>query len=60
MKFFRTPAALALSCVVASSFSACTVRLDSQSQIVREEKRFTVSGTPQLQLTTFDGAIEMQ
>lgn len=40
--------------------SGCTVSLDSQSQIVREEKRFTVSGTPVVQLTTFDGSIQIQ
>src|SRR3954463_10859642 len=40
--------------------AACTVTLDSQSQIARDEKRFTVSGTPNLHLTTFDGAIEIQ
>lgn len=40
--------------------SACVVSVDSQAQIVREEKRFTVSGTPDLRLTTFDGAIEIQ
>jgi DUF4097 and DUF4098 domain-containing protein YvlB len=61
MKFFRAPAALALSCVVASSLSAaCTVRLDSQSQIVREEKRFTVKGRPVVRATTFDGSIQIQ
>jgi DUF4097 and DUF4098 domain-containing protein YvlB len=38
----------------------CSVRLDSQSQISREEKRFTVSGTPAVRVTTFDGAIEIQ
>lgn len=36
------------------------VTLDSQSQIVRQEKRFTVSGTPVVHVTTFDGAIEIQ
>jgi len=40
--------------------TACVVSVDSQGQIVREEKRFTVSGTPELQLTTFDGAIDIQ
>src|SRR4051794_6084519 len=40
--------------------AACTVTLDSQSQIARDEKRFTVSGTPNLHLATFDGAIEIQ
>jgi DUF4097 and DUF4098 domain-containing protein YvlB len=38
----------------------CSVSLDSQSQIVREEKRFTVSGTPVVHLTTFDGSIQIR
>lgn len=55
------------SCVLAGSLvaaatlgSACVVSVDSQGQIVREEKRFTVQGTPDLRLTTFDGSIEIQ
>src|SRR3954449_7416580 len=40
--------------------AGCTVTLDSQSQIVREEKRFTVKGSPTVHLTTFDGAIQIQ
>ena len=42
--------------------SGCVVSVDSQGQIVRDEKRFTVAGTgtPDLHLTTFDGAIEIQ
>jgi hypothetical protein len=40
--------------------SGCVVTVDSQGQIVREEKRFSVDGTPQLRLSTFDGAIEIQ
>jgi len=40
--------------------SACVVGVDSQGQIVREEKRFPVEGTPQLRLGTFDGAIEIR
>jgi DUF4097 and DUF4098 domain-containing protein YvlB len=40
--------------------SACVVSVDSQGQIVREEKRFKVTGTPELHLTTFDGSIEIQ
>ena len=39
---------------------ACVVSVDSQAQIVREEKRFTVRGVPDVRLTTFDGAIELQ
>jgi DUF4097 and DUF4098 domain-containing protein YvlB len=42
--------------------SACVVSVDSQGQIVREEKRFKVApgSTPEVRLTTFDGAIEIQ
>ena len=40
--------------------AGCTVTVDSQSQIVREEKRFTVSGVADLRLTTFDGSIRVQ
>ena len=40
--------------------SACVVSVDSQAEVVREERRFTVSGTPELRLATFDGAIEIQ
>ncbi len=38
----------------------CTVTVDSQSQIVREEKEYTVTGTPTLRLATFDGSIQIQ
>jgi DUF4097 and DUF4098 domain-containing protein YvlB len=38
----------------------CVVGVDSQAQIVREEKRFPVDGVPDLRLTTFDGAIEVR
>ena len=40
--------------------SACEVTLDSQGHTVHEEKRFTVSGTPDVRLTTFDGSIEVR
>src|SRR6476659_7050892 len=40
--------------------AGCTVTLDSQSQILRDEKRFTVKGAPSVHLTTFDGAIQIQ
>jgi DUF4097 and DUF4098 domain-containing protein YvlB len=40
--------------------TACVVSVDSQAQIVRDEKRFTVNGIPDVHLTTFDGAIEIQ
>jgi hypothetical protein len=41
------------------SLGACVV-VDSQGHISREEKRFTITGTPDLRLTTFDGAIEIR
>ena len=49
-------AALIASCLC----GGCTVRLDSQSQIAKEEKRFTVKGTPVVRATTFDGSIHIQ
>lgn len=45
-------------CGVAAS--ACTVTVDSHSEVLRDEKVFKVTGTPSLKLTTFDGAIEIQ
>ena len=38
----------------------CVVSVDSQGQIVRDEKRFAVDGVPELHLITFDGAIEIR
>ena len=40
--------------------SGCVVSVDSQGQILREEKRFAVTGPADLRLTTFDGSIEIQ
>ncbi|HEV3484701.1 MAG TPA: DUF4097 family beta strand repeat-containing protein, partial [Vicinamibacterales bacterium] len=39
--------------------TGCVVSVDSQAQILREEKRFSVNGTPDVTLTTFDGPIEI-
>jgi hypothetical protein len=50
-------AGLLVSSLAASS---CVVSVDSQAQVVRDEKRFVVRGTPDLQLATFDGAIEIR
>src|SRR5260221_12888357 len=50
---------LAIAAALPFSLAACVV-VDSQGHITREEKRFTVSGTPDLKLTTFDGAIEIR
>jgi DUF4097 and DUF4098 domain-containing protein YvlB len=56
--FLATAPVLAL----ATLGSGCVVSVDSQGQIVRDEKRFKVAGTgiPDIHLTTFDGAIEIQ
>lgn len=52
---------LPLGMVLSSLFTAaCVVSVDSQAQIVRDEKRFSVRGVPDLKFTTFDGAIELQ
>jgi DUF4097 and DUF4098 domain-containing protein YvlB len=40
--------------------TGCAVTLDSQSEISREEKRFAVSGAPDVRVTTFDGSIQIQ
>ncbi|MEO6212777.1 MAG: DUF4097 family beta strand repeat-containing protein [Vicinamibacterales bacterium] len=40
--------------------AGCVVTVDSQSEIVREEKRFTVTGTADLRVTTFDGSIQIR
>jgi hypothetical protein len=46
--------------VAASLAPGCVISVDSQAQVVRDEKRFTVSGVPDVRLTTHDGAIEIQ
>jgi hypothetical protein len=40
--------------------TGCTVTVDSQSEIVRDEKRFTVKGTADVRVTTFDGSIQIR
>ena len=50
---------LALATALPFSLAGCVV-VDSQGHITREEKRFTVSGTPDLRLITFNGAIEIR
>jgi hypothetical protein len=46
--------------VAAALATGCTVTVDSQSQVVREEKRFTVAGEADLRVATFDGSIVIQ
>lgn len=56
MKFTRLAGAVGLA--IASS--GCTVTIDSQGHIVREEKSFEVSGPVDLRLETFDGSIQVE
>src|SRR6476660_9629748 len=57
MRRFVLAGAMLVTC---SWVAGCTVTLDSQSQIVRDEKRFSVKGVPTVHLTTFDGTIQIQ
>jgi Toastrack DUF4097 len=40
--------------------SGCEMQLDAEGYTAREQKTFKVSGTPELTLATFDGAIEVR
>ena len=40
--------------------AGCVVTVDSRSEILREERRFTVAGTADLRVATFDGSIQVQ
>jgi DUF4097 and DUF4098 domain-containing protein YvlB len=40
--------------------TACEITVDAGPYSVQEEKRFVVTGTPELSLTTFDGSVEIR
>jgi hypothetical protein len=40
--------------------AACSINLDADSVTVRDEKRFAVSGEPEISLRTFDGSIRVR
>jgi hypothetical protein len=42
------------------ALGACVVRVDSNDFRAREEKRFQVTGAPEITLTTFDGPIDVR
>ena len=46
-------------CAAAVSLAACEVNLNSEGIVARETKSFKVAGTPDVQLETFDGSIEV-
>lgn len=49
-----------LALAVAVAATGCSVNIDHEGQIEREEKRFSVSRTAELHLYTFDGAVEVR
>lgn len=56
----KRPICVGIALLAGAVASGCVVSVDSQGQIVRDEKRFSVDGIPELSLKTFDGAIEIQ
>jgi DUF4097 and DUF4098 domain-containing protein YvlB len=61
MKLPNSAATVALGLLTAGLAAAgCTVTVDSHSEIVREEKRFTVAGRADIRVATFDGSIQIQ
>ena len=49
-----------LGAALAVGLGGCVVRVDSDGYRQREEKRFTTKGRPTIQLTTFDGSVEIR
>ena len=56
----RWPGYLAVAAAAALLTSACEITVDAGPYSVQEEKRFAVSGTPDLSLATFDGSVEIR
>lgn len=50
---------LPLALVAVAALTACTVNLNTEGVTAQETHRFTVSGTPEVVLDTFAGAIEI-
>jgi DUF4097 and DUF4098 domain-containing protein YvlB len=46
--------------VASLSAAACVVQVESDDYAAREERRFAVSGTPELSLVTFGGSVEVR
>jgi len=45
---------------LAASVAGCTIQMDAQAFIEREEKRFPAGEAPELSLTTFDGSVQVR
>ena len=56
----RWPGRLAVAAAATLLSTACEITVDSGPYSVQEEKRFAVTGTPDLSLTTFDGSVEIR
>jgi DUF4097 and DUF4098 domain-containing protein YvlB len=46
--------------VLALASAACSIDVSGEGVVNREEKRFTVSGQPELNLRTFDGSVQLK
>jgi len=57
---FRWSECLAVAAAATLLTAACEITVDSGPYSVQEEKRFAVTGTPDLSLTTFDGSVEIR
>jgi DUF4097 and DUF4098 domain-containing protein YvlB len=55
----RTINAVSLA-ALAATLAGCDITVGAAQFSTREEKKFTVTGTPQVELTTFDGSIEVR
>ena len=56
----RLQVTLAGAMLAPLALGACVVRVDSNDFRAREEKRFQVTGAPDINLTTFDGPIDVR
>ena len=55
----RTINAVSLA-VMAATLAGCDITVGAAQFSAKEEKKFAVTGTPQVELTTFDGSIEVR
>jgi DUF4097 and DUF4098 domain-containing protein YvlB len=56
----RRSGCLAVAAAAALLTSACEITVDAGPYSMHEEKRFAVTGTPELSLSTFDGSVEIR
>ena len=54
------PSVVALVGLAVTGGSGCVISVDTERVTTRDEKRWTVSGVPDVSLTTFDGSIEVR